>query len=237
MSNWKELCTLKPCRTVMSNGGWANDAYPELETLDAHSKNTVADLTGPGVITCIHSTQHFLPFASDPDSPDIRDCKKALEGRGILLEIYYNGVPVPAVRVPLADFFGDGCGGKAVHFGNRFIEKAPESYNCFIPMPFEKSAKVVLINETDYDFENYRFVEYTQLPEGDNNLGYFHATWERTAFQLNTQTKLPALFISGNGHLLGRSYSICTDEPFLITSIMSWRPTTNFVSTGKKHPV
>lgn len=111
-------------------------------------------------------------------------------------------------------FFGDGCGGKAVHFGNRFIEKAPESYNCFIPMPFEKSAKVVLINETDYDFENYSFVEYTQLPEWDNSLGYFHATWERTAFQLNTQTKLPALFISGNGHLLGRSYSICTDEPF-----------------------
>jgi len=214
MSNWKELCQLKSCRSEMSNGGWAYDAYPDLETLDAHSRITIADLKGPGVITCIHSTQHFTP--EDPNLYYAGNdyYKKALAARGILLEIYYNDVPTPAVRVPLADFFGDGCGGKAVHFGNKFIEKAPESYNCFIPMPFEKTAKVILINETDYNYNNYSFVEYTALPEWDDSLGYFHATWERTGFQLTPQTKLHALSISGNGHLLGRTYSICTDEPF-----------------------
>lgn len=214
MSNWKDLCRLKSRKTTMSNGGWAYDAYPDLETLDAFSRITIADLKGPGVITCIHSTQHFTPDEPDIFPQGLAFEKKAYAARGIILEIYYNDVPTPAVRVPLADFFGDGCCGQALHFGNQFIEKAPESYNCFIPMPFEKSVKVVLVNETKYNYSNYSFVEYEQLPEWENHFGYFHATWERTSFQLNTQTRLPALHIDGSGHLLGRSYSICTDEPF-----------------------
>jgi len=214
MSNWYDLCELKPYRTAMSNGGWNLDAYPELEPLDAHSRITIADLKGPAVITCIHTTRHFTPDDPAMDPADAPHRKMALAARGILLEIYYNDVPTPAVRVPLADFFCDGCLGQAKHFSNRFLEKAPESYNCFIPMPFEKSAKVMLVNETDYNYTNYSFVEYTELPEWNEHYGYFHATWERTPFRLNTTTRLAALSIQGSGHLLGRSYSVCTDEPF-----------------------
>lgn len=214
MSDWKEFCKIQPHKSMMSNGGWAYDAYPDLETLDAHSRMTLANLKGPGVITCIHSTQHFAPVNPDSYEKGLDFQRRAESARGIILEIYYNDVEIPAVRVPLGDFFADGCCGQAVHFGNQFIEKAPEAYNCFIPMPFEKSAKVVLINETEHNYMNYSFVEYEQLPEWDDSLGYFHATWERFPIQLNSETKFPALHIDGTGHLLGRSYSICTDEPF-----------------------
>jgi len=234
--NLETTCKIKSNYTGMTNGGWALDAYPDLERLNAHSKITIADLKGPGVINCIHSTQHFAPDETDVDTDKIEHIKRAMAARGIILEIYYNDVEIPAVRVPLADFFGDGCCGRAVYFGNQFIEKAPKSYNCFIPMPFEKSAKVVLINETDYDYNNYSFVEYSKLPEWDDSLGYFHATWERTAFQLNTKTQLPALSITGTGHLLGRSYSICTDEPLFRRFLFVMEANNEFRIDGEEEP-
>jgi len=191
------------------NGGWAYDAYPELETLDAGRSITIADIKGPAVITNIHSTQHFI--RDDNLSEDVR---RAMSARGVILEIYYNGVAVPAVRVPLGDFFGDGCGGRAIHFSTPFVEKAPESYNCFIPMPFEKSVRVILKNTTEYDLSNYSFVEFERLPSWEDDLGYLHTTWKRFAFQLHGDTDQHFFHVDGYGHLIGRAWSVCTDEPF-----------------------
>lgn len=209
INNWKDIAKINKKFSFGScNGGWAYDAYPEIETLDSGKSIKIADINGPAVITNIHSTQHFV---SDDKLPE--DTRKAMSARGIVLEIYYNNLPIPAVEVPLGDFFADGCGGKANHFSSLFVEKAPESYNCFIPMPFEKSASVVLRNETPYNLANYSFVEFERLPSWENDLGYFHATWKRFTFQLRGDTDQHFFHIDGTGHLIGRSWSICTDEP------------------------
>ena len=123
MSTWKYLCTIESTQSKMSNGGWAYDAYPELETLDAHSRITIADLKGPGVITCTHSSQSFQQWHMSPRKPESPYSGATLGARGVILEIYYNDVPTPAVRVPLGDFFADGCGGKPGFFGNQLVEK------------------------------------------------------------------------------------------------------------------
>lgn len=212
INNWEDICRLKYQQDFGScNGGWAYDAYPELETLDAGRSITIADIKGPAVINNIHSTQHFLSVRDDALSEDEL---KAVCARGVILEIYYNDIDTPAVKAPLGDFFGDGCGGRARHFSTPFVEKAPESYNCFIPMPFEKSARVVLRNETKYNLGNYSFVEFHRLPSWEDDLGYFHATWKRFAFQLHGKTDQHMIHIDGSGHLIGRAWSICTDEPF-----------------------
>ncbi len=198
----------------MCNGGWAYDAYPDLETLDAGRSIVIAEVEGPAVITNLHCTQHLV----DPHLVEgyqlSDDERKSISARGVILEIYFNNVPVPAVQVPLGDFFADGCVGKASHFSSLFVEKAPESYNCFIPMPFEKSARVILRNDTPYNLVNYSFVEFERLPSWEDDFGYFHATWKRFAFQLHGETDLPFFHVEGRGHLLGRAWSICTDEPF-----------------------
>jgi hypothetical protein len=204
-----DIARLKNQEFGFCNGGWAYDAYPELETLDAGKSIIIADIKGPAVITNIHTTQHFIH-----DDKLSENERKALCTRGIILEIYYNDIDVPAVQVPLGDFFADGCGGKANHFSTPYVEKAPESYNCFIPMPFEKSARVVLRNETSYNLGNYSFVEFEQLPCWENDLGYFHATWKRFAFQLHGKTDQHFFYVDGNGHLIGRAWSVCTDDPF-----------------------
>lgn len=210
-----EIARIKPyARFGMCNGGWAYDAYPELETLDAGRAITVAEIEGPAVITHLHCTQHLVdphPIGGHRLSDDER---KAMNARGIVLEIYFNGVPAPAVQVPLGDFFADGCGGRAEHFSSLYVEKAPESYNSFVPMPFEKSARVVLRNDTPYNLASYSFVEFERLPSWEDDLGYFHATWKRFAFPLHGETDLPFFHVEGRGHLLGCAWSICTDEPF-----------------------
>jgi hypothetical protein len=210
-ANWKGIAEVTQNRTGLCNGGWAYDAYPALEKLDAGKSITIAEINGPAVITCIHVTQHLYNSKFEKQLSDMEH--KAIAARGIILEVYYNDMPVPGVRVPLGDFFADGCGGYAKHFSNLFVEKAPESYNCYIPMPFEKSARVLLRNETSVNFANYSFVEFEQMTDWDDTLGYFHATWSRFAFQLNSRTDHHFVHIDGIGHLLGRSWSICTDEP------------------------
>lgn len=202
-----------------NNAGWNLDAYPDTPTLDAGTEITLADLKGPGVINRIHSTMHTLIALKDDVESDRKlwqlsmEERRALAARGIVIEIYYNDHPEPAVRAPLADFFMDGHGGRVEHFSTPFVEKAPESYNCFIPMPFEKSAKVILRNETIFNVMNYSYVEWEKLERWDGELGYFHATWSREAFQLTNETDREFFNVEGRGHLLGRCFSIASDEP------------------------
>jgi len=199
-------------RTVLGNGGWCYDAYPELKPLNAGATIPIAEIEGSGVITCIHSTQHLV--MPTPQTQHLSDAeRKALSARGVVLLVYFDNASSPSVCVPLGDFFADGCGGLARHFSSLLVEKAPESYNCYFPMPFRKSARVYLRNDTPYDMANYSFVEYELTPNLEAELGYFHATWRRFAFQLHSGSVERFFEVNGCGHLAGRAWSVCTDEP------------------------
>lgn len=188
----------KDAPTGFANAGWKYDRYHELPSLDAGRRMVVADLKGPGIIRHIHTCRH--------QNPD-------LNARGIVLEITFDEAAEPAVVCPLADFFGDGCNGKSTYFSTPLIECAPWSYNCYFPMPFAKRAQVVLRNDTTQDAMNYSYVEWEPLPQWNPELGYFHATWRRTAFQLTKDTKTTLFTAQGPGHLVGRQFSVLTDEP------------------------
>ncbi len=184
--------------TGFANGGWGLDRYAELERLDAHAAITVADLKGPGVITHFHTTRHYRPEVTT---------------RGVVLLIYFDNETEPAVQCPLGDFFGDGCNGKSMDFTSNLIECAPGSYNAYIPMPFKIAAKVVLRNDSDVRLDNYSYVEWEPLDTWDPALGYFHATYDRRVFQLTNETKETFFRTTGAGHILGRQFSVITDEP------------------------
>lgn len=194
-----DLAILRPdVQTGIANAGWKYDRYKDLASLDAGTAMTVADLKGPAVITHIHTTRH-QPVAA--------------MARGIVLEIWFDAADEPAVCVPLADFFGDGCNGGGMDFTSTFIECAPWSYNAYFPMPFKERARVVLRNDTGRNAMNYSYVEWRSLPEWDDRLGYFHATYQRKCFRLTREADETFFEVRGSGHLLGRQFSIATDEP------------------------
>lgn len=193
------LARLKPgVRNRVANGGWKYDAYPNLESLDAGKTITIADIQGPARINTIHFTGR--PGANQ----DL--------ARSLVLEIFFDGSPLPAVSVPFGDFFADGTG-RAAYFTTPFVEKVPDSYNCYIPMPFAKSARVTLRNDSKKNIYNYSYVEWETLPAWDASQGYFHASWQRHAFQLGPDTAEKFVALQGSGHLVGQSWNINTDEP------------------------
>ena len=194
-----QIALIRPdVQTGFVNAGWKYDRYQDLPSLDAHKTMPVADVKGPGIIRHLHFTRH------DP---------RELAARGVVLEIWFDDAKEPAVQCPLADFFGDGCNGQAMDFTTPLVECAPWSYNCYIPMPFQSRARVLLRNDTDRNLSDYSYVEWENLPEWNNTLGYFHATFNRKCFQL-TKTSDEIFFqVEGAGHLIGRQYSVVTDEP------------------------
>jgi hypothetical protein len=185
-------------KTGFANGGWKYDRYQELKSLDAGTEIVVADLKGPGVIRHTHTTRHH---------------PEELFTRGIVLEIWFDDAKEPAVECPLGDFFGDGCNGKSSDFSSLLVECAPWSYNCYFPMPFRTRARVILRNDTDRNAMDYSYVEWEALPEWDETLGYFHATYARKCFQLTRKSEVTFFETRGAGHLVGRQFSVVTDEP------------------------
>lgn len=182
----------------LANGGWNYDRYKRIRKLDRHTTITVADLRGPGIIRQLHITRHV---------------PKEVMARGIVLEIWFDNAREPAVQCPLADFFGDGCNGSSMPFSSNLLECAPWCYNAFFGMPFRSRARILLRNDTDLDAMDYSAVEWESLPAWDSSLGYFHATYRRQCFQLTPHTDQDVFDVEGSGHLVGRQYSITTDEP------------------------
>jgi len=188
----------KDVATGFSNAGWCYDRYEDLKPLNAHSQITVADIKGPGIIKHIHTTRHQ---------------PKEILSRGVVIEIWFDDANQPAVMCPLADFFGDGCNGRSTYFTSNLIECAPWSYNCYFAMPFKSRARVILRNDSDKNAMNYSYIEWETLPKWSDDLGYFHATYRRKCLQLTKQTDEMFFEIKGTGHIIGRQFSIVTDEP------------------------
>jgi hypothetical protein len=180
---------------------WAGDKrYRDTPQLKPHASMTIADIKGPAVITLLRVAK-----------PPRLDAKLA---RGVLMEVYFDGAEEPAVRCPVADFFGDGCGGRSREFSTKFIEVVPSAWNAYFPMPFKTAAKIILRNDTDdQTFWSYYVVEWQALPQWKADLGYFHATWRRKGFWLTDGSREEFLHVTGKGHVLGRQFSVATDAP------------------------
>ncbi len=136
--------------------------------------------------------------------------------RGLKIEMYWDGAKTPAVQAPFGDFFGHSLGRMATFENDCFASPEGRSFNCFIPMPFRKSAKILLVNESEEDNGVYYDVACTLGDQHDENMLYFHAYWRRENFTelRRDMTILPR--VEGRGRFLGcnlgvRLHPACTD--------------------------
>jgi hypothetical protein len=192
----------------LASGLWYYDEERGLTPLQGQTTVTIADLQGPGIVRMLRMSQ--LSMTASKDLP-----------RGLVLEIYYDDAVKPAVQVPAADFFGDGCQGKGIYYASHYLEKVPEAYNCYIPMPFRKRIIIRLRNDTDIYYAGYSAVEYEKLPAWNRGYGYFYATFTRKSFRLQPETSVEFFRVAGSGQLLGRQMSVVTSSP-LYTGNLGW---------------
>jgi hypothetical protein len=135
--------------------------------------------------------------------------------RSLHLQMFWDGSQKPAVDVPLGDFFASNLG-RPVAFQSAFFS-SPEgrSFNCYVPMPFQKGARVIITNESARDtcklFYDIDFIMTTNLPA---EALYFHASWRRQITSAVGEDFLVLPTVNGKGRFLGMSVGLNTDSVY-----------------------
>lgn len=134
--------------------------------------------------------------------------------RSLRIEMFWDGSRKPAVSAPLGDFFGVGLGQRLPFESALFSDPEGRSFNCFIPMPFKKSAKITIFNDSDEDLIALFYEVDILLEEHGEGMLYFHTYWSRaleTALGEDFEI-LPA--VEGAGRFLGTNIGVLTNERY-----------------------
>ena len=138
----------------------------DLRRLPAGETLTLLDDSGPGMIT------HVWITLTD-DNPD--------NLKALVLRMYWDGEASPSVEAPLGDFFGLGLGEYFLYHSIPLAVGPDRALNCFFTMPFNKSARITLTNESDHQvhavFFNIDYQIYSHPLAGD--MLYFHAQYRQ----------------------------------------------------------
>lgn len=127
----------------------------------------LGELEGPGVVT------HFWNTVGSRDP---------FAGRSLVLRIYWDGAERPSVEVPLGDFFGVGHGASATfHSRPVVVSSEGRSRSCFWRMPFARSAKFTVTNESaKYRCDSFYFyLDWQKLDQMPADAAYFHAQYRQ----------------------------------------------------------
>ncbi len=169
---------------------------------------TLGEVEGPGCITHIWMTSSSRrvngPSIMDveqmansapvmeihPALGVVRDDYDPFYYRKVLIKMTWDDQENPSVLAPFGDFFciGNSYPGNFTSLPFNVSLKpeeagrygAPCSVSCYFPMPFNKKAKIEIINENDIPFILYFNIDYEmykqKLPE---DTVYFHTYWKR----------------------------------------------------------
>ena len=168
-----------------------------METLKAGESKVLFNIQGAGIIQRVWLTLNER-------SPHIL--------RAIKWEIFWDGESKPAVTAPLSDFFGNGLGQTTPFQNALFSNPEGRSFNCYIPMPFRKAAKIIITNESSQEQTLFYDINFVRVNQHSSNVLYFHAFWNR-----NKPSNLGEDFeilpkITGRGRFLGCNLGIIADS-------------------------
>jgi len=160
------------------------------------AKRTIASLQGPGVIVNI-----WLTIAT----------KEKYFLRSIVLRMYWDDEQTPSVEAPIGDFFGTGFQYK--HYTTPFIGMSSGGYYCYFPMPFNKSARIEVENQSSTEVNSFYYhIDYHKLPRPlDSTVAYFHAQWRRDT-RCDPSKNYTVVEAEGSGHFVGMNMSMQSYE-------------------------
>ena len=165
LAGLEQLKTYETRRASSSDANW-NNGNADARPIAPGGTLTLAELEGPGVITHLWFTiAHDAPFYS----------------RLLTLRMYWDGEQHPSVECPVGDFFGIG------HGVDRSFISLPvrvtsdgRARNCYWPMPFRKSARITVTNESDQRCPAfYYYVDWQKHASLPEDTAYFHAAYRQ----------------------------------------------------------
>lgn len=148
------------------------DAWP----IAPGATREVFSSNGPGVIT------HIWFTISARSSQHLKE---------IVLRMYWDGNAKPSVEVPVGDFFGLNLGQYFVYQSAFLNCSSVKALNCYFAMPFAKSARITVTNESDQPVGSfYSNIDYKLVPSLPPDMLYFHAQYRQAT--PNVAEKFPA---------------------------------------------
>jgi hypothetical protein len=160
---------------------------------------TIGELEGPGMITHIWFTiAHEAKFYS----------------RLMTLRMYWDGEEHPSVECPIGDFFGIGHGVDQPFMSLPIrVTSDGRARNCYWPMPFRKSARITVTNESDKPCRAlYYYIDWQKHSTMPGDTAYFHAMYRQEHPTVMGRNYLLADIV-GRGHYVGTIQSVYHSSP------------------------
>ena len=124
---------------------------------------TLAEIAGNGTIRHIWMTTFPNP--------------KAL--RGLVLRIWWDDQDQPSIETPLGDFMGFAHGATPEFQSFAHSVGKAMSMNFWLPMPFQRGARITLCNETPKPIVIFYQIDYTVDDGHNNDVGRLHVLFRR----------------------------------------------------------
>jgi hypothetical protein len=174
---------------LKGEGGQANQGRKGAPSrlVKSGEKITLAEIQGPGVIRRIWCTVR--------QEPEIV--------RGLVLRFYWENQSHPSVEAPLQDFFGIPFGRQVPFESALFSNPEGRSFNCYVPMPFLKQARITIENQSPRDTDLFFDVNYTLGDKLPADLCYFHSQYRRENPTTPKRDFQILPLVNGKGRFLG----------------------------------
>lgn len=253
---FKNLTKVKEARNGRLSSWDQSGRNQDYWEIPAGEAITLGEIEGPGCITHIWMTSSSRrvkePSIIDPvlqaNAAPVMEIHPALGViwddydpfyyRKALIKITWDDQDTPSVLVPFGDFFciGNSYPGNFTSLPFNVSLKpeeagrygAPCSVTCYFPMPFNKKAKIEIVNENELPFILYFYVDYEMYKEElTDDTAYFHSSWHREnpckGWGPDLQTNTPevnmvpnlkgegnyvVLDTEGKGHFVGCNLSV-----------------------------
>lgn len=158
--------------------------------------HVLMDEAGPGIVTHIWIT--FL----GPEPQDWAP-RGSADHQEIMLRMFWDGASRPAVEAPLGDFFANAFGARREVISLPVVVEGGDSYNCFWRMPFRKSARIEVENQSDKPLSLLYFnIDWIKLDKLPADTPYFHAQY-RQEYPVEKGRDYVLLETTGKGQYVG----------------------------------
>jgi len=168
--------------------------------------HVLLDAQGPGVITHIWMT--FL-------GPEPQDWARqgSADHQEMMLRMYWDGSSRPAVEAPVGDFFANCFGKRREVISLPVIVEDADSYNSYWQMPFQKSARIEIENQSTKPlsllYYNIDWIKKDKLPK---DTPYFYAQY-RQEYPVQHGKDYVVLETTGKGHYVGTVLAVRMRSP------------------------
>lgn len=187
-----------------SHLGPSRKGSPCIGKIEPGETALLGEITGTGIIRHIWIT--VTDKTSDADCFVLRD---------LVLRMYWDGEETPSVEAPLGDFFCCGFGRGALVNSMPVAVNPARGFNCYFPMPFQKSAKITVENQHKNPVPGFFYqIDYTLLPSLPENSGYFHAQWRRQRLTEKQKDYVVLDNVKGRGQYVGTYLALTTLERY-----------------------